>query len=1233
MYRNYKIVAVTPAGRKRYLEILHQYIRSQRKIIDEYHLWVNTKVAADIDWMKTVHRFEPNFTKLVAPALQPDGNRTIGHFFNYCRDPNTIYVRFDDDILFMHPDALKNLLDFRINNREYLLTFANILNNAVITHYQQKKGNLTGSGKDAALSFKDERGWKDPQFAEIVHNEFFKYLQNGKLEDFYLDNIVLENNERFSINCFAWFGADFARYNVDVSNKSSEENYLSSELPAELNLKNAICGDALVSHFAFYTQRDHLENNTDILQKYRSLIEFSGAPQMKLPENVERGTYYQTDVKVCDQPVTLTQEQASNARFCFAGEFGYELISWIPYLLFLKKTLKIRLTTMGRPGSGILYYFSDEHIELDPKEIGDQWGHPYSYMAVQNRYSDKKLVFPGPDFTNNRIIRIGGFEWKNRNIHERIDESNYVKPDYRHVNEPLPFSFDKPYVVINNKYFRQWFDKFDAPVNYFGREDLIALRDLLKKHGYAVVYNHFKERTSTDKHLELRDEDIFGAEFNDDTYAMHDFYTEEKDPNRRNSIQMSLFNNAAFVIGVQGGNVYLPAICRKNILMLMRYGFSIDYYEFERLFGITVDIFYEPRHMLAYLEHTYLKQPQMFDKIDDSYDYFDFDEETPQEEDVEIEEDDELSKRLKECGWQDRYSRYNELIEDVEIANEVRQPRASVIFAADTNSDDLLRSLEILEMQKDHHLEIIFVNCGAGGKEFEGLKPFFDKIITLSSCPKFTVAANIGAVFSGAPILIFPGGKGAPSFEFIAGHIAAHENYDIVAARGVFFPKNTDNPLNEYVENYYLGSEPFPRHSEIDGNLSYKKETFRKACGWAEELDSSYGLEFSLRMLEIEPEHRKQIYTPEPVIFRDYAEDEQEYEETKKLDEESMQKIREKHPDLEEKLQNWQSLYKKSDELILKTEEASEKEESEAVSEPLISVCIPTYNRVDCLKEALDSASNQDFGDYEIVIVDDGSTDETEELISSFNNDKIRFIKKEHSGAPDTRNRAIKEARGSYILWLDSDDALYQGAISLYAKFIEKFPDVDVFYGDLVIVDNNLTEWKELRYPDWHGKNDALIAHLVVENKIPNPGVLIKNSAYDKIGLYDTEFIRAHDYEWYSRAAGELSFKHIGSRVCKWRWHDKNMSSESVNYDKSYDAKIVQRMLNRYDMRRLFPKIPWDQLSKEEALSIAYLEIARILLRMKQLDLGKEYLQRSYDLVPRKEVETAMMQLRMKPSN
>jgi len=297
-----------------------------------------------------------------------------------------------------------------------------------------------------------------------------------------------------------------------------------------------------------------------------------------------------------------------------------------------------------------------------------------------------------------------------------------------------------------------------------------------------------------------------------------------------------------------------------------------------------------------------------------------------------------------------------------------------------------------------------------------------------------------------------------------------------------------------------------------------------------------------------------------------------------------------------------------------------------------ISICIPTYNRANLIADAIDSVLAQQYLNYEIIVLDDGSTDNTANVIAGYHEPRLRYIRKEHSGAPATRNRCIAEAKGEFIVWLDSDDVLLPGTLYAYVDAINKAADVDVLYGDLIVADAYLNERRILAYKDWYGKPKELISSLISENPIPNPGVMIRKNCYEQFGNYDESFKRAHDYEFWTRIAGRATFKHIGTVVTKWRLHDSNWAGGKVKVDFSYEARVVKKILERYSLHEIYPDINWGE-SNNKAESAAFSRMAMQLMQWGDIDTAIQYLQKSQELFPTEQKEKRLHDLKLKSNS
>ena len=206
-------------------------------------------------------------------------------------------------------------------------------------------------------------------------------------------------------------------------------------------------------------------------------------------------------------------------------------------------------------------------------------------------------------------IIIGDSNWNIKDIHSEILLNHYSLLNYDNVAIELPFKTDKPIAVINNKSYSQLTGKVLIK-NYYNPHELIVLKEFLVQKGFYVVYNHFKDKflNSNEVKNDISDNGIFG---NDGcSYDLNEYYhyceKSDKTPEitRRNLIQISLYNKSQIVLCTQGGNAYLPSICKNNILLLMRDGNYIDYQELGRIYKIKLECFYEVQHMLSHMEST-----------------------------------------------------------------------------------------------------------------------------------------------------------------------------------------------------------------------------------------------------------------------------------------------------------------------------------------------------------------------------------------------------------------------------------------------------------------------------------------------------------------------------------------------------------------------------------------------------------------------------------------------------
>ncbi|WP_019141153.1 glycosyltransferase [Noviherbaspirillum massiliense] len=280
--------------------------------------------------------------------------------------------------------------------------------------------------------------------------------------------------------------------------------------------------------------------------------------------------------------------------------------------------------------------------------------------------------------------------------------------------------------------------------------------------------------------------------------------------------------------------------------------------------------------------------------------------------------------------------------------------------------------------------------------------------------------------------------------------------------------------------------------------------------------------------------------------------------------------------------------------------------------EPLLTVGMVTWNRAEYIGEAIESVLSQDYRNFELLIVDDGSTDHTEEVVAGFSDPRIRYIRKEHSGLAPTRNRALAEARGDYIVWHDSDDVLLPGVLDAYGKLARTWPEVAVAYGDLIVVGASGNMLGELK-SDNHAGNAHFLARLARRNALPIGGTMVKTSVMRAVNGFDDSLTAAEDYDlWVRIAAQRLPFMHLDRFVCKYRQHGTNVSLKRDEV-RAQDLLVLRKMLNSYDLKSLCSDLDWRYPVQAEIAACG--RVASLLQQKGDQQAAIDWLQRGTELL------------------
>ncbi len=225
---------------------------------------------------------------------------------------------------------------------------------------------------------------------------------------------------------------------------------------------------------------------------------------------------------------------------------------------------------------------------------------------------------------------------------------------------------------------------------------------------------------------------------------------------------------------------------------------------------------------------------------------------------------------------------------------------------------------------------------------------------------------------------------------------------------------------------------------------------------------------------------------------------------------------------------------------------------------PLISVIIPTYNRSWILKDAVDSVLSQKFTDFELIVVDDGSTDSTSELLSAYK-DRIIKIRQENRGVSSARNSGLRAASGLYVAFLDSDDMWLPEKLSSQVDFFESHPEAVICQTDEMWIRKGVRVNPKNR----HKKPSGMIFEPSLRLCLVSPSaVMMKKSIFDEIGLFNEAFPACEDYDLWLRTGLYYPVHLIERQLVVKRGGHKDQLSGNPGLDKYRIQSIVNILEN-----------------------------------------------------------------------
>lgn len=235
---------------------------------------------------------------------------------------------------------------------------------------------------------------------------------------------------------------------------------------------------------------------------------------------------------------------------------------------------------------------------------------------------------------------------------------------------------------------------------------------------------------------------------------------------------------------------------------------------------------------------------------------------------------------------------------------------------------------------------------------------------------------------------------------------------------------------------------------------------------------------------------------------------------------------------------------------------------------PVFSVCIPTYNAADYLPEAIESVLAQTFGDFELLICDDASTDDTAEVVQGFRDERIRYLTfAENLGQSGNFNRCMEHARGDTWTLLSADDRLLPGFLGRVNDALSQHPDAEFFVSAYRQIDadgNYLGDnvpWPHVRVVEPGG----FLPELLQGSCFITLGLAVRRPSLARVGAFRTDVRWGHDWDWVLRLVSQAGGVYLPEPLAEYREHDASGTAEALaaGTNGAAELRILREALSR----------------------------------------------------------------------
>jgi glycosyltransferase involved in cell wall biosynthesis len=292
-----------------------------------------------------------------------------------------------------------------------------------------------------------------------------------------------------------------------------------------------------------------------------------------------------------------------------------------------------------------------------------------------------------------------------------------------------------------------------------------------------------------------------------------------------------------------------------------------------------------------------------------------------------------------------------------------------------------------------------------------------------------------------------------------------------------------------------------------------------------------------------------------------------------------------------------------------------------AIYSGMVSIIIPSYNRAHLIGKTIESVLNQNLREFELIIVDDGSTDATAEVVRSYGR-LIQYLFQENQGRSGARNAGFEASRGSYICFLDSDDLLLSGMLEQEARLLESNPALGFVYCDYEFIDESGRGLPKPENFRRHPLRKGMIFRdLMYFDFIPPSTVLSRRECIEQAGGFDPAMEPAEDLDWLLRMSRRYATDFIPAPLCQFRKHEGNTSSSAIA---AATIRVLSRHLDDEATKRSLGT-DWERVYYD-----LYLSIAHEYYNRREMISARKYYYRALEVAPSKKKDPVVLGLILK---